>query len=559
MENITSPQQITIKNVWVFIGLWVITFGLYLPALKAGWVIDGVGFLYNLRHQGFWEFINRTHSEDKSFYQLFTLQYYIGYKLWGLNFYMWSLLYITAQSINAYLFYVVCKRIFTDSGLKNAVLIPFCGAVLFTVCPHISEVVVCKAYYHYLQSFMFILLIIYCVQRYQNKQRNGYIWWATALFILCTFTLEIFYLIPFFVITLALYYRFALDYDRRILRKTALYFFVPQLLLLAVYFIGIFMTFKTVHAHKISLNESAIDYLSKPLKYLFHILLLGRYFPIESKKTVYDLCQSETVLFLCYGMAAVFAGYWALTFKKMGREARAMLLMLVWAVGALLFLMPLPFPDAALLVFYDRYSYFADAFIYTLIALGLFHFTPKYVALGVLALFAGANLYFTIDLNLMWKHSAYVNNRLLQNLPEPGNRTVILLNIPENLQGIPMIGAQPEGEYEAMREVYRGQVDKAMIYDAASYNMVTDHDGAHVTVANDSTIHVTLNQWGTWWWYAGHGAHSYETRDYKINMVDPGHWYELTLKHPAAQYLLLYEVGDQWKTVDMGKRDLEQW
>ena len=122
-----------------------------------------------------------------------------------------------------------------------------------------------------------------------------------------------------------------------------------------------------------------------------------------------------------------------------------------------------------------------------------------------------------------------------------------------------MIGAQPDGEYKALREVYTGIVDKNTIYDAASYNMVRDHDGAHVTVSNDSVIHVTLNQWGTWWWYEGHGAKSYENKDYKINMIDPGHWYELTLKRPASQYLLLYEIGDQWKVVDMGKRNVDQW
>ena len=134
--------------------------------------------------------------------------------------------------------------------------------------------------------------------------------------------------------------------------------------------------------HKISLNQSAIDYLSKPLKYIFNILFLGRFFPLESKKSVYELCQSETMLFIFYGMVAVFTIYWAAAFKKMEPVNKAMLLFLVWAAGAVAFLLPLPFPDAALLVFYDRYTYFADGFIYTLLALALFHFAGKYIALA---------------------------------------------------------------------------------------------------------------------------------------------------------------------------------
>ena len=248
MENTLLPPQAGIKNIWIFLGLFALTFALYLPAIKAGWVIDGVGFLYNLRHQGFWEFINRTHSEDPSFYQLFTLQYYIGYKLWGLNFYMWGMLYIMAQAINAFLLYLVCKNIFTDSGLKNQVWVALCGVVLFTVCPHISEVVVCKAYYHYLQGFMFILLLVmYWVQQYQHRQQGRYIWGTAVLFVLAAFTLEIFYLMPFFVITLACYYRFALGYNPAIFRNTILYFFVPQLILLCVYFTGIYAAFGMLH------------------------------------------------------------------------------------------------------------------------------------------------------------------------------------------------------------------------------------------------------------------------------------------------------------------------
>jgi hypothetical protein len=559
MTAIFSRQQAGIKNIWIFAGLWLLTFLLYVPTIKAGWVIDGVGFLYNLRHQGFWEFINRTHSQDPSFYQLFTLQYYIGYKLWGLNFWMWGLLYITAQAINAYLLYAVGRNVFTDSGLKHLWWVPLCGVLLFAICPHISEVVVCKAYYHYLQSFMFILLIMLWVQKYQHRQKAAYIWGSLLLFMLAAVTLEIFYLVPFFVLTLALYYRFALGYNPAIFRKTVLYFFVPQILLLCVYFAAIFATFGMLHPHKISINQSAIDYLSKPLKYIFDIVFLGRYFPVESKKTVYDMCQSETVLFIGYGMAAVFIVYWVAIYKKMTNVDKALLLFLVWAAGAIAFVTPLPFPDAALLVFYDRYTYFADGFIYILLALALLHFTNKYIAIIFLVLYAGANLYFTIELNTYWKHSAYVNSRLLNDLPDAGGKTIILLDIPENLNGIPMIGAQPDGEYKAMREVYRNAADKNTIYDAASYNMATGRDGAHVTVVNDSMIHVTLNQWGAWWWYEGHGARSYETKDYKLNMVDAGHWYELTLKHPATRYLLLYEMGDQWKIVDMGKRNVEQW
>ena len=128
------------------------------------------------------------------------------------------------------------------------------------------------------------------------------------------------------------------------------------------------------------------------------------------------------------------------------------------------------------------------------------------------------------------------------------------------MNGIPMIGSEKESEYKLMHNLLLP--DKQIsnkVYDVLSYNMVTPDDGAHVTVANDSVIHVTLNQWSTWWWYEGKGGYSYENDDYKLNLIDAGHWYELTLKKPAQKYLLLYQAGKQWKEVDMGRKNEDQY
>ncbi len=126
------------------------------------------------------------------------------------------------------------------------------------------------------------------------------------------------------------------------------------------------------------------------------------------------------------------------------------------------------------------------------------------------------------------------------------------------MNGAPMIGAQPEGIFKGMMEVYSGKIIPNNIYDVASYNMVADYNGAHITVKNDSVITVVLNHPGTWWWYEGHGAKSYETPDYKVDFKTVGQRYDLTLRHPASQYLLLYSVGDVWKTVDMNSKNVQQ-
>jgi hypothetical protein len=88
--------------------------------------------------------------------------------------------------------------------------------------------------------------------------------------------------------------------------------------------------------------------------------------------------------------------------------------------------------------------------------------------------------------------------------------------------------------------------------------MLSPDDGVHVKVVNDSMLNVTLNNWGTWWWHNFMGGYSYTTEVFKLNMVDQGHWYELTLTKPIESYLVLYSVGGEWKPVNMNIRDRDQ-
>ncbi len=547
------------KYTWLFIALWLLTFVLYFPAARAGWVIDGVGFLYNIRHQGFWDFINRTQSEDQSFYQLFTFHYYFFYKLWGFNVWLWSLLYISVQAINTYLLFATTSKILYDSGVKRYELIPLIGVLIFSVSPHISEIIICRAYFHYLLSFMFILLIIYLVQKYQHEQRNSYLIASIFLFLLATITLEIFYLIPCFVFSLALYYRYALGYDKKIFRKTLLHSFLPQLILLSLYFVALILWYKHFKPHKIELNQSALDYLSKLPKYIFHIVLLGRYFPLQVKQKVYAFCESWAVVAVVYSLIVVMFVNIIKNIKKSANDKKAVYLLFVWSVLTLLFLLPLAFPGSALLVFYDRYTYFTAPFIYIMLVLLLSRVvTNKYLAILLFCVYVDINLYFTISVNTSWIESNVINTNLLRNLPASGNKTVLLLNIPENMNGAPMIGSSPEGAFKMMHEVYSDTIVSSNIIDVASYNMTADYNGAHVKVINDSMLQVVLNHGGSWWWYDGHGAQNYENQDYKVDFKMVGMRYDITLKRPAGNYLILYSVGDKWKTVDMSLKNKQQ-
>ena len=558
--NIATPiEQKEVNSKWVFLALWIVVFLIYIPEGQSGWVIDAAGWIHDMKVNTFWNFLNRTQSNSQSFYQLFALHYFVFYKLWGLNPWMWSLLYITVQAANAFFLFLLCRNLFKDSAIKHGQLIALSGAAIFCACPHISEVVIWKACSHYLQGLLFILIILLWTQKYLHSQQNKYIWYSAIVFFLSAFGLEIFYLIPFFVLGLILFYRSALGVDKQILAKSIKYFILPQLLILCAYVVAIYLTYKFFRPHKTEITENLASYLAKPVKYLFHILFLGRYFSMEMKNRVYSLCQQIPTLVDFYPILTGLFLYGFAKFKQINIHFKLILLLLFWGMLSLFFVTPLSFPGAELLVFYDRYTYFSCGFLFMLLALLAAWLAPnKYVLIGLFCVYVDFNLFFTIKVNTYWIDSDQVIRKLLKTLPEPSGKTVLLLNIPENMNGVPMVGAQPDGIFKALKEVYTDTLVPGKIYDVASYNMVADYNGAHVTVINDSVIQVGLNHMGTWWWYEGHGAVNYETPDYKVDFKTKGLLYELTLKHPADNYMLLYSVGEKWKETDMSLKNKQQ-
>jgi hypothetical protein len=547
------------SNFRVFSLMWVVAFVLYLPAAKAGWVIDAAGWLYNVRHLPFWDYINNSQSHVHSLYQSTQFITWVLYKMFGANPYCWHACMVTLHALNAYLLFLFFKDLLRDASVVRGYGIAIAGAMLFLVAPYAAEVVIWEASFHYLTGFLFLLAILRLVQFFQHRQLRAYSLWAAGLFVCATYSLEVFYLIPLFVGSLAVFYRVTLRYDRAVFQKTVTYFLLPQVVLFGVHII-IYLAVYGFHMPHVpdAAVGSSIIFFSKPLKYVFHILVEGRFFPIDIRQRIYRILEMKGVVVSFYLVTVIaISGLW-LRFKR-SYSMQLALLLVIWCLLTLAILLPLAFPEI-LLDFYDRYTYFFSGFFYMLLCLlgGVLIKKTAIIRL-VFCSYLMVNIFFAIKMVFLWKHATYVDNQLLGNFPDPAGKTVILLNLPENMQGVPMIGAQADGSYKAMRLLLTGDSVATRVYDAASFNTLSINDGAHVTVVDDSTVHVTMNQWGTWWWYEGHGGISYENDEYRLKMIDQGHWYQLTLKHPADRYLLLFEVNAAWKEVDMTRKNQDQF
>jgi hypothetical protein len=194
-----------------------------------------------------------------------------------------------------------------------------------------------------------------------------------------------------------------------------------------------------------------------------------------------------------------------------------------------------------------------------LVAVLLSYISVNIVRAGLITFFALCNWRYAVMTSRYWGKSEHIITNLLTTVPRAEGKVMVLLNLPECFNGTPMIGGDKESEFKLMHNLlFPGKKLTNEVYDAMAYNMLLPTDGAHVTVVNDNVLRVTLNQWGTWWWYAGQGGTGYENAAYKLDLKDPGHYYELTLKRPVQDYLLLYAVGDTWKIADMTNKSGDQ-
>jgi len=548
-----APGQLRNSYLLVFGSLWCIIFVLYLPAARGGWVLDVVTSLTKLKHITFWEYINIKERRGNT-YQFSNAAIYLIYQLFGTHRWLWHLLFITLQATNATLLFIICLKLFDASGVKNGFAIAAGSIILFCICPHISEVVVWKACYHNLHAMFIMLCILYCVQKFQSVPSAKYAWFAGILFLFSTISDEYFFLSIALVAALIVYYHIGLGNSKIFFRKTLLYFFFP-LFILVLFRVALPYLFSGSYASDAGdeLHQPLTSYLRKPPLYLFHIVFFGRFFPPEKKQWVYDFFSNNRGLILFYGLLICVWIYIFARFRMMATSEKVFVLIFTWMLMCMAMVSPVWFPET-LLVNFDRYAYFMLPFIYMLLLYFLSKLKFHKQAIAIFMAYALINVYCTLKVNKCWYQSARIADHLLQGVPAADDKTVLLLNVPEYMKGVPVIFSFGE-----MYNLFNERPINNMMYDVVSYNMIGKDDGAHVTVLNDSVLHITLNQWGTWWWTGMRGASSYENINYRFSLVDPGHWYELTLKHPESQYLLLYEVGDKFKIVDMSRKNEDQY
>jgi hypothetical protein len=552
--------QYFIARPWrIFVLLWLLLFLIYLPAARSGMVGDSIGWLDSVRNDGFWDYLNRRrYRSAHSFYQFTLLINWLCYQLWGVNAWMWHLLSLTLHMLNAFLLYFFVNRLLHQSRVQHSALIALSAVVLYATSPYHVETVVWEASYHYLQGLLIILTILLLSQRYADTQKRSLAMWAGLLYALSIFSLEICYLTPLLIFTLALYYYFALGYDRRQTLRMVLYFSVPQVLLLLLQF-GLFIAVYGsevphvgAHFQKMNLGYFA----TRPPEYLFH-LFWGRFLPYAFRLKVHALVMTYPFAAFFYGALLAIGCYSLIRFRRLDAKVKVTLLFYVWMLLAVSLLLPLWFPNVLLGVS-DRYLYVLAAFYFTGVTLLLSRLKSKPAKIILWGVSLVLNLAFTLMLTYYWNISTRMVESLETNVPVQQGKTVILLNSPASYKGIAMIGCTWEGEFKLVNSLLFGNTIPNRMTEVLGYNLDAPDDGAMVCVENDSTLQAIVRHPDINFWFGGTDGSNLETPYYKITGHNNRLWFRLVLKGDPAQYQLLYQSGMQLKTVDMSRRQTLQ-
>lgn len=560
------PPLLAHKTARFFL-FWIVATLIYLPAYQGGFYEDFHGILQYYRDNDFIGFSNIHGNINKHLYQGTHILLYGLLSLFGRAPLPWLLLFTALHAINAGMVFRFFSRLLAWFDWKNNQWAVFTATCFFLISPQASEIVIWKSCIHYLTATFIIFTILDWSLRYlADTTRTKYIWMSIGLFYLSTFMLELFLLIPVFIFLVV----FALWYAKRIDLKTAskavFRLVVPLVLLIIVYFVtqyffsrNVLIRYQNSDTKKVNaayvMGKTPIIVMSKLFKYPFDIFFAGHYLPLDIRQRIYAFAAHPVVVAINAIILFVVSLTGFIKYRK--GSARMQLLYTLFALGLASCVIILPswyfegYPYRG-----SRYFYLPSAFFFIFLAACLYSLPSRLRALRRTLLAAFGLVY--LGCTLYAVHNVRITTKLfygvLDHFHWQDSDPVVLLNIPSVYKGVGMMIANTEDDFNPHLQVFTGTSVKGKVYDVAAYNLADIEGGAHVTVLDSLQLKVTLNEAGAWWCYANPvlKATDYENELYKVTYTDNDRSYILTFKEqPGEHTAILFQVGDQWKRVDM--------
>ncbi len=534
---------------------------LYARTWQAGFVSDFTGFLHRIDGaslQGVWDCFGFPALHQVTNFFLFCFVKWFG--VGGIGWYFVS---TSLHVANAFLGFVLAKKIFEKFGHEHPETPAFIASLLFLLSPYQVEVVVWRVCFNFLFCTLTMLgSLLLWVKYCEAKQRN-HLLWSLGLFVVALFTFELAVALPF--VLAAMYFlslpkatsasrgpEVAFSDDKGKKKVIKHKWFLPL-----VYFIPLiayFLLNKLLlggwaghYGEATHLNFDLRLIASNCLKYLSKYLLWWREWPHNEKEALVLFFEKPVVAWSGLAVFALtLAGYG--TLPALGQKLR--LVGHAW----LLFFLALA-PVANLYVAYilhgenDRYGYFASLF-FCIGLVAVFCLFPRLLRNGLFLLWLASSVFFTHKMTERWQVANCITAGLLSDFRWQEASEVYVLASPDNYEGIPIF-KDFSRENLAIKHALKYLADKpakGSFYQVAQFNLTTSEDG--FTARRDDDIghfHLQFHQWGNWWWRYGMGLGDYQTEQYRFRTDGNGCRVELKHWPPKERAVFIVAQGNRWE------------
>ena len=517
-----------------------------------GFATDYLGWLNRYR-DGSWEDV-WTCFDYPGLHQFFHFINYGVYVIFGANIKAIGILFIVAHASTSYLIYRTLRLFLNELDDDRGGIISIFTAMLFALSPYSIEVITWDACLHYILCTALCFGSLNLLFQFIQKGNRGFLIGHFVLWVLALFTIELALVAPgIFVLYISLY---TLQKKGRTYLFKILSALIPAyLFLLGIYFfltkymIGEWIGHYGAEKH-LQLDPTLL--VSTFLKYLSKLSLLSHHWPFSYKEKWYAFL-SEPLWALSVFTAVMLAWIWFILIKKIHLKKYILFVGFFSFMVALLpvlnlfFLWVVPYEN-------DRYSYFASPHLYLFFSAVIVYFFKSRYFFPYVACIAlnGVLLGKMTDIA---KQAGTVTNGLTQNFNYYDEPEIVLLCVPENLQGAYLFRDYSDTIItfnETLDWLKQGQTYKGRAYNIAQFNLTSQHDSVSVQVIDSSSIRVNIASWGTWFWRKGVGLSSFENEEFKVTTGDLHFIFQD--KYPGKNRLFLYTVGNEWRTVRLPQR-----
>ncbi len=526
----------------IFIGSFLITFLVYLPAKDAKCVFDFIDFIRSYHETG-WNIYSKT-THHVSPYIVSKVIVTGLYLVLGFHEIGWHIVTCFIQAANSTLLFVLLSRILKPYHTQAATVAAMCS-LLFLLVPYHTETLVWIGALNYPIVVSFILSSLVFSERYAITGKLSYLWLMTLCFLLGAFSHE---WGLFAMVASALLLLLVLP-ARKLFSLSAFYFVVALIGVAALYLLNQWLSGSLIahYGADVHLRFVRTELVSSFFKYIFKIVLLSGFWPYHLQDAVFSRFENPQINLL-------------LTFIVLGSVAFSLLYILlrknVASVACWLYLCFAVFIFPVLNLYFpnwtpimaDRYCYLTSAFLLSAVVVSAAsgYKSRKWLPAVFILLFL-PGLYQNIT---SWYHAGTLVASLQKDFRWKNGERIFFLNMPDNFRGAYMLRSTFTSGIAA-REIVNGYYypRKNNMTDVAAYNLFTPQDSVTVTVSDSSSLHVTLTNTNAWWWRNGGGCEDYETEDVKLVVDHNSRSYTAHFKHRKPEDVFIYCANGKWHEV----------